>query len=376
MENKSLTTPFVFDVQEVIEQAVKAGTAVEVMEKLLQMRNLMKAEAAKEAYNIALSEFQAACPTIQKKKKVAFKDTKYSYAPLDEIIEQVKGLLKASGFSYTFDAVYADAAQTITCTARHIAGHSETASFRAPTQSNAGMNEIQKNGAAMTYAKRYAFCQVFGITTGDEDTDGAGQNGNGKPETPAKSAADAKYMAAIKKAVDELVYILGETAGMQTYKNMLAGLGYEYADEITDRATRETAYKSLVELVKQAKEADAKAKKFAAEKTPAKSNAAELGKEVADAVKGKLKPTAPAGDLPFGDEIKLTEAQQKLSDLLEANTADIAEFRNELIRLTTFTGRDGKKFDGYWNIKDMSDKAADVTRHKLEAEIKAKPKNA
>jgi hypothetical protein len=33
------------------------------------------------------------------------------------------------------------------------------------------MNDTQKVGAARTYAMRYAFCNAFGILTGDEDTD-------------------------------------------------------------------------------------------------------------------------------------------------------------------------------------------------------------
>ena len=33
------------------------------------------------------------------------------------------------------------------------------------------MNAPQQTAATMTYAKRYAFCNAFGIMTGDEDTD-------------------------------------------------------------------------------------------------------------------------------------------------------------------------------------------------------------
>jgi len=157
-----------------ISKAIDKNVPVETMEKLLAMRRELKQEWAKEQYNKALAEFQAECPEIQKVIQVYDKYGKprYKYAPLDEIIKQVKGLLKKHGFSYSFNARFEDGAQIITCTARHISGHSETAEFRSPIDKDAYMTEIQKHGAAMTYAKRYAFCQVFGIMTTDEDTDG------------------------------------------------------------------------------------------------------------------------------------------------------------------------------------------------------------
>jgi hypothetical protein len=149
------------------------------------MRTQLKQEWAKEEYNRALSEFQARCPAIAKTKIVKDKhgDVRYKYAPLESIIEQVKDLLHASGFSYTFNAVYereiisdkgmkSGGAQIITCTARHIAGWSEVAEFRSPIDWDAYMSDVQKQGSAMTFAKRYAFCSVFGIMTGDEDDDG------------------------------------------------------------------------------------------------------------------------------------------------------------------------------------------------------------
>jgi len=235
------------------------------------------------------------------------------------------------------------------------------------------MSEVQKHGAAMTFAKRYAFCQVFGIMTGDEDTDGAGQNGNGKPEPPpANNPADINFMTAIKKELDKLIYILGETAGTQTYKNMLAGIGYKYADEITDRATREAAYKGIVELVRQAKEQ--KAKNIARDKAvndainksgePPANNTPDLKQE-------RLPGENGVDPLP-DPEPKLSEAQQKFSDLLMQTVANQDEFARELIRLTSFVGRNGKLFEGYWHVGDMSDNAADVSRHRLEAEIKAR----
>ena len=192
-----------------ISQAIDAKCTVETMEKLLAMRRELKAERAKEDYNAALSRFQADCPTIKKTISVKEKTggTRYKYAPLDEIIRQVKDLLRENGFSYTFDAKFEPAAdekkagaQIITCTARHIGGHSETAEFRSPVDVSAYMSEVQKHGAAMTFAKRYAFCEVFGIMTGDDDTDGISQqNGGTAPKQRVSFPEGAKPLNPAKK---------------------------------------------------------------------------------------------------------------------------------------------------------------------------------
>jgi len=278
MKDKELVvaSPFSFDVQKIMEQAIATGTGVEVMEKLLQMRNQMKAEAAKEAYNIALSEFQANCPRIIKGKDVIGNNNKkrYSYAPLDDIVEQVKGLLNKHGFSCSFDATFADNAQTITCTARHIGGHSETATFRAPVDKDAYMTEVQKHGAAMTFAKRYAFCQVFGIVTGDEDTDGR------KPEQEGSRA--------------------------QSYS-----------------APRPT--------------------------TPPQ------------------KPPTTGG--------KTTEPKQKLYNLLKANCHTSEDMQETLSQLTEWTDKENILHPGKRSFADISDKMADVARHKLEKMLD-KPKKS
>jgi len=49
------------------------------------------------------------------------------------------------------------------------------------------MNDAQKIASALTYSKRYAFCNATGIMTGDEDQDGngGGESGYGPPERPA-----------------------------------------------------------------------------------------------------------------------------------------------------------------------------------------------
>jgi hypothetical protein len=161
----------VVNVQGLLTQAIEKNLSVETMERLLAMAEKMQAIHAKKEFDRSMSSFQSECPVIQKRKKVAFGTTNYSYAPLDDIVDQVKDILSRNGFSYTFDTEQSETMMRVFCIAKHELGHTERSKFEIQIDTAAKMNKSQQYGAALTYAKRYAFCNAFGILTGDEDTD-------------------------------------------------------------------------------------------------------------------------------------------------------------------------------------------------------------
>lgn len=173
------------EAEALIAQAIEKNVPVGTMERLLVMRRELKAEWAKEQFDRAMASFQAECPIIEKKDTAGSGNFSYKYAPLDYIVKQVKDLLSKNGFSYTFDSKKTETSLVIYCKVKHIAGHSETSQFEIAVDTSARMNISQKDGAASTYGKRYAFCNAFGILTGDEDTDGA-QSAQEATEAPRK----------------------------------------------------------------------------------------------------------------------------------------------------------------------------------------------
>lgn len=157
-----------------IAQAIDKGVSIETMERLLAMRRELKAEQAKEAFDQAFSDFQGECPIIKKTKRVMNKDktsVRYVYAPLDDIVEQVKPYLQKHGLSYTIDIPHEDNWVKSVVTLTHSAGHSQQSSFKVPVDKEAYMNAQQQYASAVTFTKRYAFCNALGILTGDEDDD-------------------------------------------------------------------------------------------------------------------------------------------------------------------------------------------------------------
>lgn len=164
-----------FNIQLLVEKAVENKVDVGTMEKLLSMRNQLKKEWAREEFYRKMSELQAEMPVLKKTNIVKNKDgsVRYKYTPLDEIITQVKGLIKKHGFSYIIDAEVKEGWVKAICKVVHQSGHEETSTFEVPIDKEGFMNQPQKFASALTFAKRYAFCNAFGILTADEDDDTA-----------------------------------------------------------------------------------------------------------------------------------------------------------------------------------------------------------
>ncbi len=163
------------NIENVFKYAIEHQGSAETIEKLMGVRRELRAETAKKAFDEALAAFQSECPVIEKRKAVMNKDgrsIRYKYAPLDDIVTQVKPLLLKHGLSYSLTSPTEQGRVKAVCKLKHPLGHSEESEFAVPIDPQAFMNEQQKFASALTFAKRYAFCNALGILTGDEDTDG------------------------------------------------------------------------------------------------------------------------------------------------------------------------------------------------------------
>lgn len=168
---------------ELIHAAVEKGLSAETVEKLYALHERISDRFEARSFNVAMTQFQLACPVIPKTGKdrnitVAGTNQPRLYAQLEQDILPVVGpVLLRHGFSWTWDTdavTYPDRIH-VTCKLRHVDGHESTASFAAPPddRENRRLSPAQKLGAVETYCQRLAFIQVTGILPGDRDTDAA-----------------------------------------------------------------------------------------------------------------------------------------------------------------------------------------------------------
>jgi hypothetical protein len=176
VQRQPVVSPQGVQLQQLLQLAVEKDISVESLEKLVNLYERMADRQAAQEFADALARFQGECPPIAKTSKAEIRTTKggsyeYTFAPLEEIARTVNPLLHKHGLSYSWDSTHASNMITATCWLRHRNGHKEPATFSVPVENASAMNNQQKHGAALTYARRGSLVAVLGLTTAEPDTD-------------------------------------------------------------------------------------------------------------------------------------------------------------------------------------------------------------
>lgn len=147
---------------------------VAAMTALVELKERMDARQAERDFAAAFVALQAEMPRIEAAKAVPNKDgtVRYHFAPFEDIMGQLQPLLVKHGFSVSFDNKFDGPRAVATCIRLHNGGHSKENSFAARIGSGPpGSSEAQSDGAAASYAKRFALCNAFNIVVKGLDDD-------------------------------------------------------------------------------------------------------------------------------------------------------------------------------------------------------------
>lgn len=165
------------EVGKLMETALAQGPeGVDALEKLVDMQMRILDRQAESGLTVALAEFKAACPQIEKSKRVKYatssgKSVDFHYAPLGAIQKVVDPVLHRFGLSYTFDTEDKDGKSvTIRGRLQHVDGAFRESTVTLPV---AGMQDspAQRYAGTITYGKRYVLSALLGITI-EDDVDG------------------------------------------------------------------------------------------------------------------------------------------------------------------------------------------------------------
>ena len=160
-------------IERMIDSGKLTAESVSVVERLVHLQEHMLEKIAEQQFAQAFSALQAELGTFSATKIVPTNEgtTRYTYLPYEEIMERVTPLLQAHGFSVSFSTDFTDARVVQTCTLQHSGGHHrDYKAFVRPGKGPFGATETQADGAAMTYAKRYALCNALNIVV-EHDND-------------------------------------------------------------------------------------------------------------------------------------------------------------------------------------------------------------
>ena len=159
----------------ILLQAIKNKASVEVIRELQEIETTNQRDRSRLAYIDAMIKFQEKLPDLTRTSKGTAKDGKeYWYTPLQKLRKVLQPLITKNGFTYHWDSKNISSEQVEwACIVTHKDGHSEVSRIVADRDNTENMIAIHSVGSTQTYLMRRTFIAIFGITTADEDNDGA-----------------------------------------------------------------------------------------------------------------------------------------------------------------------------------------------------------
>ena len=174
-----------------IEIAVQKGADVDQLTKLMELQERWEAGEARKAFVVALNEFKANPPKINKNKHVGFGNTSYDHASLDHVANVITAAMAPHGLSFRWD-VSQNGSVSVSCILMHQMGHEERVTLTAPADDSGKNNNIQAIGSTVTYLQRYTLLAATGLAAGGDD--------DGRSAEPAETITDEQYQTLVALA--------------------------------------------------------------------------------------------------------------------------------------------------------------------------------
>lgn len=154
--------------------AMSQGASLEQVEKMMDLQDRWERKEAEKAYNAAFAAFKAEAVRIIKGRKVTDGPLRgKEYAELHDVVDAVTPALSRHGLSTAWKLTK-DEPQwlEVTCTLKHVGGHSESVSMGGPPDAGGAKNALQARASTKSYLERYTLKAICGVAEGGDDSDG------------------------------------------------------------------------------------------------------------------------------------------------------------------------------------------------------------
>lgn len=155
-------------------QAMSQGADLAQIEKMMDLQDRWERKEAEKAYNAAFAAFKAEAVRIVKGRKVTDGPLRgKEYAELHDVVDAVTPALSRHGLSTAWKLTK-DEPQwlEVTCTLKHVGGHSESVSMGGPPDAGGAKNALQARASTKSYLERYTLKAICGVAEGGDDSDG------------------------------------------------------------------------------------------------------------------------------------------------------------------------------------------------------------
>lgn len=180
---------------DLIQYALANNADLDRLERLWVMQREWNAVEAEKAYNVAFAAFKAEAVKIIKNRTVTAGPLQgKKYAELFAVVNAITPALSANGLSAAWKTTKDEKDWLeVTCTLKHVAGHSESVSMGGPPDDGGAKNKIQARASTITYLQRYTLKAITGLSEQEDDNDGAGLKE--KKEVPEELLTEARSKA-------------------------------------------------------------------------------------------------------------------------------------------------------------------------------------
>lgn len=159
--------------------AVQRGMDAATIQGLMDLQDRFEEKEALKAFNVAFSAFKSEAVQIIKNRTV---DTGplngKKYAELFAVVNAITPALSKHGLSSAWRLTKDEKEWIeVTCTIKHVLGHSESVSMGGPPDSGGAKSAIQARASTVSYLERYTLKAICGVSEQSDDNDGAGASG-------------------------------------------------------------------------------------------------------------------------------------------------------------------------------------------------------
>ena len=221
--------------------AVQRGDSIEVLTKLMDLKDRYDKSEAIKAYNVAFAAFKAEAVQVIRNKLITDGPLKgKKHAELIDVVSAATGALSKHGLSVSFPVLQDDKDWIkIACRVKHSAGHYEDVSFGGPVDTGPGRNAIQARKSTLSYLERITMLLALGLAEQDADDDGAGG-------ATDKASADNQLLARLKGEAEDTTTDADAAAFWRTNAKQLGHWPFGYDKFKAAVAAHRTALKQAV----------------------------------------------------------------------------------------------------------------------------------
>lgn len=171
-----------------LQIAVERGDSLEMLTKLMDLKERIDKADAKRQYDDAFAKFKGKCSKVI--KATAYTDGPLKgrkYANLFDVVDAATSHLSEFGLSASWVPIDLPTEQDkvwikLACVIRHVGGYSERVEFGGPVDTGPARSPMQARKSTTTMLERITFLMAAGMAEADSDDDGRGGPVNG-PET-------------------------------------------------------------------------------------------------------------------------------------------------------------------------------------------------